>query len=76
MLEPRTVLTVVEDTMETGAYNDDLQTKVMMEELSAPALRNPQHMEDVASFVRGMLGEVWLRTEEEKSTRASRDVSA
>eukprot|EP00975_Prorocentrum_lima_P024667 5184262-Prorocentrum_lima.AAC.1 len=33
-------------------------------------------MEDVAACVRIMLGEVRLRTEREKSTRASKDVCA
>eukprot|EP00975_Prorocentrum_lima_P062021 12883294-Prorocentrum_lima.AAC.1 len=47
----------------------------MLDELSEPALRNPQHIEDFASIVRIMLGEVRLRTEEEKSARATSDVS-
>eukprot|EP00975_Prorocentrum_lima_P017274 3652009-Prorocentrum_lima.AAC.1 len=42
-----------------------------MEELPEPSLRNSQHMEDVSLFVRVMLGEVRLRTDEEITTRAS-----
>eukprot|EP00975_Prorocentrum_lima_P015501 3284465-Prorocentrum_lima.AAC.1 len=50
MLQPRTVLPVVKDTMETAASAYDLQKKTMIDELSEPALRNPQHIEDVAGF--------------------------
>eukprot|EP00975_Prorocentrum_lima_P025281 5307695-Prorocentrum_lima.AAC.1 len=47
-----------------------------MEELPLPSLRTPQTMEDGSTCGRVMLGEVRLRTEEEKPARASRDVSA
>eukprot|EP00975_Prorocentrum_lima_P010273 2186844-Prorocentrum_lima.AAC.1 len=41
--EPRTILAMVKDTMETVASRDDILQKVMMEELSYPALRHPQN---------------------------------
>eukprot|EP00975_Prorocentrum_lima_P004063 883032-Prorocentrum_lima.AAC.1 len=46
MLEPRTTVTLVKDTMETVASNDDLLKKAMMEYLSEPTLRTPQSMEE------------------------------
>eukprot|EP00975_Prorocentrum_lima_P063601 12892468-Prorocentrum_lima.AAC.1 len=63
MLEPRTVLRVVKDTMKTVASDYDILKKTMIDELSEPALRIPQKIEYVASFVRLMLGEEGLRTE-------------
>eukprot|EP00975_Prorocentrum_lima_P055334 11605762-Prorocentrum_lima.AAC.1 len=60
--------------MDTVASGDDLPKKAMLEYLAQPPLRNPQNMEDVSTCARVMLGEVKVRTQEEKSTRASRDV--
>eukprot|EP00975_Prorocentrum_lima_P064799 12899702-Prorocentrum_lima.AAC.1 len=56
MLEPRTILTMVKDTMETVASRYALLKIVMMEDLSEPSLRKPQTMENVSTFVRVMLG--------------------
>eukprot|EP00975_Prorocentrum_lima_P065366 12903057-Prorocentrum_lima.AAC.1 len=57
LLESRTILTVVRDTMEAVVSKDDLLKKTMIDELSEPALRSPQNLVDAASFVRRMLGE-------------------
>eukprot|EP00975_Prorocentrum_lima_P006489 1394635-Prorocentrum_lima.AAC.1 len=61
MLEAGTVLTVV-----TVASTYDLLKEAMMEHLSLPSLRDPQKMEGVSTFVRVMLGEVRLSTDEEE----------
>eukprot|EP00975_Prorocentrum_lima_P057491 12058398-Prorocentrum_lima.AAC.1 len=54
LLQPRTALTVVRDTMETVASRDDILKKVMMEDLAQPSLRNPLNMEDASTVVRVM----------------------
>eukprot|EP00975_Prorocentrum_lima_P062365 12885265-Prorocentrum_lima.AAC.1 len=57
LLEPRTVLTMVKDTMDTVVSRDDILGKTMIDELSEPALRIPQNIFGVASFVGILLGE-------------------
>eukprot|EP00975_Prorocentrum_lima_P052575 11018565-Prorocentrum_lima.AAC.1 len=57
--EPRTILAVVKETMEAVVSRDGLLTKTMIDEL--------------ASLVRLMFGEVRQRTGGEKSARASRE---
>eukprot|EP00975_Prorocentrum_lima_P069555 12927014-Prorocentrum_lima.AAC.1 len=74
-MEPGTILTAVRDTTEMVVFRDDILKKTLMDELSQPALRNPQNLIDMASFVRIMLGEVRLRAKEDKSAKASREVS-
>eukprot|EP00975_Prorocentrum_lima_P065311 12902740-Prorocentrum_lima.AAC.1 len=47
LMEPRAILTVVRDTVETVASKEDLLNKILMDELSEPVLRNPRNREDV-----------------------------
>eukprot|EP00975_Prorocentrum_lima_P035187 7394494-Prorocentrum_lima.AAC.1 len=61
--------------MDMVASKDDFLKKAMMEELSLPSLRNPQKMEEVSAFVRTMLGEAKVRTEEETTPRSSHTCS-
>eukprot|EP00975_Prorocentrum_lima_P035165 7389851-Prorocentrum_lima.AAC.1 len=62
LLEPRTIITVVKDTMEAVVSRDDLLNKTIIGEMSEPALRNPQNIVDVATCIRLMSGEVRQRT--------------
>eukprot|EP00975_Prorocentrum_lima_P062122 12883930-Prorocentrum_lima.AAC.1 len=60
-LEPRTVLTVLKDSLEQVTSKDELLKKAMWDELSQPPWRNPQGMEIASVFARVMLGEIRVR---------------
>eukprot|EP00975_Prorocentrum_lima_P055598 11658178-Prorocentrum_lima.AAC.1 len=54
----------------------ELISNILMHELSEPVLRNPRNLAAVASFISIMLGEVRIRSHEERTAKASRKVRA
>eukprot|EP00975_Prorocentrum_lima_P046381 9700514-Prorocentrum_lima.AAC.1 len=62
--------------MDAVVSEDDMLKTRRMDELSEPCLRNPKKLGDVASFVGTMLGEVRIRSDKERTARASRVASA
>eukprot|EP00975_Prorocentrum_lima_P044522 9331027-Prorocentrum_lima.AAC.1 len=62
--------------MDAIVTKDDVLKKTLMGEPSDPILSNPRRLEYVASCIRIMVGEVRVRSDEERTARATREASA